>query len=103
MVWKDIRHLVNDSGRISNIKTITCTFAKIIVIQTILSILVSFYYVSEDEAYHYGMILGYTFINIPFVIIFALKTEEVRKKMKINTSNGMSTKESDPIGELNKN
>jgi hypothetical protein len=103
MIWRDIRHIVNDSGRISNIKYITCTFSKIIVIQTILAILVSFYYVSEDEAYHYGMVLGYTFINIPYVIILALKSEEVRKKMKENASNGLNTKDPDPIAELNKN
>ena len=103
MMWRDIRHMVNESGRVSNIKSSTCTYAKIIVIQTILAILVSFYYVSEDEAYHYGMVLGYTFINIPYVIILALKSEEVRKKMKENAINNINTKEADPIAELNKN
>jgi hypothetical protein len=95
--------MVNDSGRFSNIKSATCTFAKILVIQTIIAILVSFYYVSEDEAYHYGMVLGYTFINITYVILLALKTDEVRKKMKETASNNVNTKEADPIAELNKN
>ena len=46
IIWRDIRHVVNDCGRVSNIKSSTTMMTKIAVIQTILAILVSFYFVS---------------------------------------------------------